>query len=91
MFQSASLQYDEQQNAVVNQSGTAYDIDKSLDNGILIGKDHGGDKLAAIPESHPYYNMIFFHTIGYDCLDNNEDRDMLYNLMTKILNTLVYA
>ena len=88
MFPNASLQYDKQQNAVVNQSGTPYDIDRSLDNGILIGKEHNGDKLAAIPENHPAFNMILFNAIMYDCLKTVEDRDTLWNLVGKNLNKL---
>ena len=91
MFPNASLQYDKQQNAVVSQSGTPYDIDKSLDSGILIGKGYHGDMLAAVPETHPVFNMIHFHTLMYECLDSIEDRDILQSLLTTTLNTLVYA
>jgi hypothetical protein len=91
MFPNASLQYDKQQNAVVNQSGTPYDIDRALDNGILIGKDRSGDKIAAVPESHPVFNMIQFHTIMYECLGKIESRDMLFDMMTKILNNLTHV
>ena len=88
MFPNAILQYDKHQNTVVNQSGTPYDINKSLDNGILVGKDFNGDEIAAVPESHPAYNMIHFNTIMYECTDTAESRDMLFNTMTKILNKL---
>lgn len=90
MFPNASLHYDEQQNVVVNQSGTPYYIDKSLDNGVLIGKERNGDKLAAIPENHSAFNMILFNKIMYDCLDSIDDRDTLQNVMTSTLNKLTY-
>lgn len=89
-FPNASLQYDEQQNAVVNQSGTPYDIDKSLDNGILIGKGRSGDKIAAVPETHPAFNMIFFHKLLYDygLGSRMARRAYLLNLLTITLNKL---
>lgn len=88
MFPNASLHYDDQQRVLVNQSGTPYDIDRALDNGILVGKIRNGDKIAAIAENHPAFNMILFNIIMYDCLDSIEDRDRLDNVMTSTLNKL---
>ena len=89
MYPNASLQYDKQQNAVVNQSGTFYDIDKSLDNGILIGKSRSGDKIAAVPETHPAFNMIFINKLLYGGLGSRMARRVnLLNLLTITLNKL---
>ena len=88
MFPNASLHYDEEQRAVVNQAGTPYNIDSTLDNGMLVGKARDGDKIAAIAENHPAFNMILFNIIMYDCLDSIKERDILQSMMTSTLNKL---